>query len=307
MPPAAGARTWDAPRNGRQSTALQPKEFRPTPPSYRKYLEMLQGVMPESTTQPETPDAAQPLHAAGTEETPRDEVGVMPLTAEETQVAEDALGSGNPKDVLASRFSVDITRRTIQCLRPGNWLNDEVINFYFKLLQERCRKTCWFPNSFFWQKLSGNTKSYTFREVQRWTTKAKVDIFALDHVVFPMVISDIHWALGVIDLKENGFRYFDSMHCKPHRNFVPFLRKYVEDEHNAKKGGELDGASRWPLLKYKLPVPQQRNDYDCGVFTCFFADYFAEGKDMTFTQDDMPMLRLRLASRVVGADANWPS
>ena len=42
--------------------------------------------------------------------------------------------------------------------------------------------------------------------------KAKIDIFQLDYVIFPMNIGEIHWAMGAIDLKENGFRYFDSMY-----------------------------------------------------------------------------------------------
>lgn len=325
--------------------SLDNLRLRSRPVSYSEYFFWLQKVMPDCTPEPadlgvlpqgkddniSKQSGLDLLHATiskikkkmpvktslnmeketQTEETQaekatRKQPSVLPLTLEEATTAEDALGGGKQQEVLVSRFSVDLTREKIQCLRPATWLNDEVINFYFKLLQERCKRTCWFPNSFFWPKLSSNTKEYSFKEVRRWTTKAKVDIFALDHVVFPMNISDTHWALGVIDLKEKGFRYFDSMFCKPHKNFVPFLRRYVEDEHKAKKGGALEGVGDWPLIKYKLSVPQQRNGYDCGVFTCFFADYFAAGQDMVFTQDDMPMLRLRLASRVVNADENWP-
>ena len=74
--------------------------------------------------------------------------------------------------------------------------------------------------------------------MRRWTVKAKVDIFEMDpllyqhlhafmynlhafsirrrapskdYVIFPMNIAESHWAMGAIDLKEKGFRYFDSM------------------------------------------------------------------------------------------------
>ena len=38
--------------------------------------------------------------------------------------------------------------------------------------------------------------------------------------------------------------------------------------------------------------------YDCGVFTCFFADCFSAGKALTFEQEDMPTLRMRSAGRL---------
>lgn len=122
----------------------------------------------------------------------------------ERALAEQSLSDDGPLDeVLASRFSIDLTREKLQTLRPKIWLNDEVINFYFKLLQERSNKKatrCWCPNSFFWNKLSGgpdrDCSAYSFKEVKRWTFKAKVDLFELDHVVFPMNIGNCHWAMG---------------------------------------------------------------------------------------------------------------
>jgi len=240
--------------------------------------------------------------------------GVAPLTEDERRLAEDALyGGGRPDEVLASRFSVDVTRGQMQCLLPRTWLNDEIINFYTKLLQERSNKatgpSCWFTNSFFWNKLSGGPSKrndeYNYKEVRRWTGKAKVDIFALDLVIFPMNIGEMHWALGAIDIKNKGFRYFDSMTTRPHPNFVPFLRRYLQDEHKSKKTSPLEDADSWKLLNIEPPPPQQNNGYDCGVFTCFFADRISAGKPLDFEQDDMPDLRIRLTSRVVKADENW--
>ena len=47
--------------------------------------------------------------------------------------------------------------------------------------------------------------------MRRWTIKAKIDVFEMDYIIFPMNIAETHWAMGAIDLKEKGFRYFDSM------------------------------------------------------------------------------------------------
>lgn len=313
--------TEPVPRN-----AVAEVEERSHPLSYMEYLSWLQEVLPEDM-HPEVPQVdedaeEQPrltalellrrisVAACPPSPEPEPETRVPPLTDEEREAAEQILGDGNPNEVMVSKFNVDITRDKMRCLRPGQWLNDEVINFYFKLLQERGKllqgaPKCWFPNSFFWPKLSGNNSSYSYKEVKRWTIKAKIDIFELDLICFPMNIGESHWAMGVIDLTSHGFRYFDSMFCRPHKNFVPFLRKYVQDEHKAKKGKALDGVEDWELILHEKPVPQQENGYDCGVFTCMFGDYVSAGRELVFEQADMPSLRMRLAARVVAADENF--
>eukprot|EP00927_Polykrikos_kofoidii_P085244 TRINITY_DN9218_c0_g1_i1.p1 TRINITY_DN9218_c0_g1~~TRINITY_DN9218_c0_g1_i1.p1 ORF type:complete len:887 (+),score=139.97 TRINITY_DN9218_c0_g1_i1:268-2661(+) len=292
----------------------------PTPPKLEepKATTTPTASLPKRTAEPEVEDIApspsndikeEQLEVAF-QEKPKKSKGVPELTKQERKRANKALGGGDTSEVLVSRFNVALTRDKIQCLRPSTWLNDEVINFYFKLMQERSRKpgflNVWFANSFFWPKLSGKDhRDYNFKEVRRWTIKAKVDIFKMDCVIFPMNVGESHWALGVIDFKAKGFRYFDSMFCNPHRNFVTFLRKYVEDEHKSKKSSPFPGIDSWDLIKHKDPVPQQRNGFDCGVFTCCFADYFSASKPLDFSQADMPTLRLRIASRLVQGDEDW--
>lgn len=298
---------------------------RNNPLSYMDYLSWLQRVLPESMQPDESASTAdedvrphksalellRELSAVARPKPPRGR-RVCPLTAEERKLAERTLAEDEcAGDIIANRFNVELIREKFWCLRPGEWLNDEIINFYLKLLQERTKnpgsaRSCWFPNSFFWPKLSGaDNDTYSYKDVKRWTIKGKVDIFALDYVVFPMNICESHWALGAIDIRESGFRYFDSMFVKPHRNFVPFLQRYVQDEHKARKGGPLAGVEDWDLLPSASPVPQQRNGFDCGVFTCFFADCLASGRELDFGQDDMPDLRLRLAARCARADEHW--
>jgi len=283
---------------------------------YAEYASWVSAAVPETELRPSPLESLETeltglelLRLLGKLKAPKK--GVPQITPEEKQLAEDALfGQGSAEEVVASRFSVEVTRRQIECLRPGEWLNDEVINFYYKLLQERSKvgegtPKCWFPNSFFWPKLSGkNNKDYSYKEVRRWTVKAKIDIFELDYVIFPMNIGETHWAMGAIDLKDKGFRYFDSMFSKPPANFVAFLRRYVADEHKAKKNKEISGVEDWDLL-VPAKVPQQKNGYDCGVFTCFFADCFSAGKSLSFEQEDMPTLRMRIAARILKADEKF--
>jgi len=240
--------------------------------------------------------------------------GVPPLTEEEVELSQRGLDrSADQHEVIVSRFKVDLTRERLSCLFPCMWLNDEVINFYFKLLQERTRSIkgmpkCWFANSFFWTGLCGGSEwpyTYSYGRVRRWTRKAKVDIFDLDYMLFPINVGQSHWVVGVINVRERGFHCLDSLNndvVSP--NFVSFLRKYIADEHKDKKGTPLCDAEHWDFLP--IVVPQQHNGFDCGVFTCFFAEYFSAEKVFDFSQDDMPLLRLRLTARLVKAEELWP-
>jgi len=248
--------------------------------------------------------------------TPPARAGPPPLTAKEGKLSSEGLDPDrNLDEVVARGKKVELTREKLLCLVPGEWLNDEVINFYFELLQtlrdkksEKGGPRCWFTSSFFWGKLSGrDCKNYGYKDgMARWTRRAKIDVFALDYVIIPMNIGETHWAMGAIDFREKGFRYFDSMLSRPHSNFVPFLRRYLADEFkDKKKTGAMPDVENWDLLPHDHPVPQQRNGYDCGVFTCYFATYFTAGNALEFDQDDMMDLRLRLAARIQMTEGDW--
>jgi len=43
-----------------------------------------------------------------------------------------------------------------------------------------------------------------------------------------------------------------------------------------------------------LTSPLQNNEVDCGVFVCTTANYLAQGLDLDYTEDDMPLFRLKM-------------
>lgn len=75
--------------------------------------------------------------------------------------------------VLVSKYNVDMTKEKLSCLRPGVWLNDEVINFYMNILKEkndlraseRGVRPSWYFSSFFMEKLLLNG-CYSFKSVK---------------------------------------------------------------------------------------------------------------------------------------------
>jgi hypothetical protein len=56
------------------------------------------------------------------------------LTAEERSVVDGAtkMGKGSATEILASQDGDSVQRGSMQTLRPGIWLNDEVINYFLK-------------------------------------------------------------------------------------------------------------------------------------------------------------------------------
>ena len=51
--------------------------------------------------------------------------------------------------------------------------------------------------------------------------------------------------------------------------------------------------------------PQQHNGVDCGAFLCTTANFLSMGQPLTFTQQNMPMLRKRIAVDILSGAASF--
>jgi len=126
----------------------------------------------------------------------------MSLREEDRERAQELVYYLQPSEVVAEKFGLKISGGALECLRKGQWLNDEVINFYFQLIQERSAFRSSFAwNTFFWQKLSEDGRGYTYKNVQRWSTKKKVDIFSYELMLVPINVGKNHWALGSLTFR----------------------------------------------------------------------------------------------------------
>ena len=70
------------------------------------------------------------------------------------------------------------------------------------------------------------------------------------------------------------------------------LKRYIADESLDKKKQELD-LSKWTIRSARN-IPQQANSYDCGVFTCTFADFISDDLQLNFTQSDVEDWRSKI-------------
>eukprot|EP00923_Selenidium_pygospionis_P012515 GHVN01021252.1.p1 GENE.GHVN01021252.1~~GHVN01021252.1.p1 ORF type:complete len:878 (-),score=257.67 GHVN01021252.1:48-2291(-) len=221
-----------------------------------------------------------------------------------------SLLSRQGSELVTEKFNIEITHETLACLRPGTWLNDEVINFYMELLNERNKRQradgertprCYFWSTFFYTKLSGENslggQNYSYESVKRWSVRKKVNIFSdVEIMVIPVHVRKIHWTLGAVDLRSHKIHFFDSLAGNYSEIFHHFLIRYLQDEHLDKKGGKLE--VEWVLENDAEYTPQQNNGCDCGVFTCRFAECIGDGRAFDFGQDDIGEARVLMAAQI---------
>ncbi|EDV27175.1 uncharacterized protein TRIADDRAFT_23232, partial [Trichoplax adhaerens] len=205
-----------------------------------------------------------------------------------------ALHGGPNNKVLSEEFNITITRSDIKTLSNCNWLNDEVINFYFNLISRRSQNEKSLPkvhvfNTFFYPKLS----SQGYSSVRRWTKK--VDIFQFDLLLIPIHLG-VHWCLATIDFRKKEVKYYDSMLGSNYK-CVDTLLEYIGKESKDKRQKEYD-VSEWNSIMVK-DVPQQMNGSDCGVFACKFADCVSRDLPLAFEQENMPYFRHLLIYEIV--------
>ncbi|KXN83566.1 Sentrin-specific protease 1 [Leucoagaricus sp. SymC.cos] len=202
-------------------------------------------------------------------------------------------------------------------LRPGQWLNDEIINFYGAMIlgrSEGCKENkenvpnvsgkkelngvakgrgkplnVHYFSSFFWTKLT--TDGYDKGRLAKWTKK--IDIFSKDVILIPVNHNNAHWTAAAINFRRKRIESYDSMGMAKDIVFM-HLRKYLDAEHRNKKKAPFD-FTEWKNYAPDELTPQQENGFDCGVYTCAFLEALSRGEEsFRFTQKDMPYMRRRM-------------
>lgn len=216
------------------------------------------------------------------------------LTPAMQEEVSEALKLGRAHEVVASAFSLIVRRGDMATLRDGQWINDNVVNFYLAMLAERSQKRgaplVYAFSTFFFPKL----QHCGHRGVQRWTRG--VDIFAYDILLVPLHMVE-HWCLAVVDFRTLKFLIYDSLSpCRVQPECVDTLGLYLEEE------GRVRGrALKWGGWKVfpRRDVPLQKNHSDCGVFMCQYAECVSRDAPISFSQVHMPYFRRRVAYEIL--------
>jgi Ulp1 family protease len=170
----------------------------------------------------------------------------------------------------------------MKSLKPGIWVEDEVINAFFHLLSKRdgelckndvTRKRNGFFNSFFVTKLlnEGHTNhsgEYEYGNIRNWSTKfvPGEDIFEVDKLFFVINVERAHWVLAVADISNQKIQMYDSGSRYNYKSIgkngfrcLEILFRYIQDEHLDKKNTPLPNANHWQLVPCHCDTPQQVN------------------------------------------------
>lgn len=234
------------------------------------------------------------------------------LSSNEINIVDKYFSSYNQSSVIIDKFNVPFKVIYLQTLKPGTWLNDEVINFYMSMLSEYdearpsppgINKNHYF-SSFFMAKYfnvkdfngsSTDSSLYSYSNIKRWTKK--FNVFEKNKIFFPVNRGNSHWTLSYIDITKKEIHYIDSMNHSG-RIFLLALLDFLEHEAIDKELNKNFKRSEWTLIDsydHNPPVPQQNNGYDCGMFSIICADYLTDDLPLRYTNSEMGHLRYKVA------------
>ncbi|EGV63326.1 Ulp1 protease family protein [Yamadazyma tenuis] len=217
---------------------------------------------------------------------------VVPLSPEQLQEVNKALRDHNSQRVVVSNYQIDITVRDIQTLRPQQWLNDNIIDYYFNLISDQ-NSDYYSWTSHFYTTL----QERGYDGVRRWSKRRKLNLFEKKLIFIPINISSTHWALSIINNQNKTIEYFDSLRIiSGEFSGLYLIKSYMEGEV-IRLGASVD-ISEYRFLP-NSQVPQQKNGFDCGVFTCICANYLSQSKGLDYSQKDMPIFRHRMIYEIL--------
>ena len=233
------------------------------------------------------------------------------LDQTEINRVQDILFGPSTEDVIQDKYNTQMTKKKFNCLKYGAMLNDEVINFYMNMLQERDNSLCelnknrrksHFFNSHLVERLLVTDGCYKYENVKRWTKK--FNIFEMDKIFFPINIAKVHWTLAVIYPQKKRIEYFDSS-GRNGQLYRDGLLRWIKDEAADKHGLSLN-IHEWNTYSRSHEIPQQGNGWDCGMFAIIAADFLSDNLPLRYTQNDMPSFRLKVGLRILNGCLEYP-
>jgi sentrin-specific protease 1 len=144
---------------------------------------------------------------------------------------------------------------------------------------------------------------YKYQNVKRWYKKVPgQDIFKLDKIFFPINQGLVHWVCAVAYMSEKRIQMYDSMGADG-MHYLQSIFQYIKDEHEDKKKSPLPDEDQWQIIPTQRDTPGQKNGYDCGVFTCMFADFLSKNCPLAFSQEHITICRERIVLSIMNGTA----
>jgi sentrin-specific protease 1 len=245
---------------------------------------------------------------------------------------EDLYAAQHGYQPVVDRFDIPIEWGDIRTLRRSSQgvfciVNDEIINFYMKLLADRSKgKKYHFFNSFFIARFMD--KTYDRSKILRWTKSKNIggaSIFGLEKLFIPINLANVHWALIVVFPQSRKVRpiialrlllcclsiyyppvmqvvYYDSLPSGRDSNaskYCAVVIEWLQLEAKAKLNTSLEQLApgcEWECVVDR-DVTDQANAHACGVHLCMNADLIASGIELrgAYTSGDTDFFRRKIA------------
>ena len=205
------------------------------------------------------------------------------ISGTQRTTVEQVLSSGESEEELVGAtppLNISLSRQDMRTLGPGEWLNDEVVNFFLNGICRRSKQrlhimsTLWYTRMCFTSADGHRVAAEPdCAGVRRWTRKFQY-LLEYDYIVVPVHLPQ-HWVLVVVNFAHRRIHYFDSLHAgagdsvyfnlvSDNVDNVPVknVRLWVDREYQHRNDKAMDWAN-WSYCSE--PCPQQRNGDDCGV------------------------------------------
>ena len=210
----------------------------------------------------------------------------------------------NDSTVSKSNRNIIMTVEQFRCLKPESWLNDQVINFYMDLLQDRDQKNhrkgskinSHFFNTFFMEKMFNSAQKYNYENVMRWSKS--FNVFEKDKVFIPINRNNNHWILIVIFIQQQKIIYYDSIaDINKAKLYLYLTARWLIDE--AKIKNHKIEINDWKLINAGKNIPQQNNGYDCGMYVLLYSDYIADNLPLSYGEEEVRESRNKIAQFII--------
>ncbi|KAL8267443.1 hypothetical protein R6Q59_004787 [Mikania micrantha] len=205
--------------------------------------------------------------------------------------------------------AVEVNYDYMACLAPEAYISSIIMNFYIRYLQQPSSPsksaTCHyhFFNTYFYNKLEKlSYKEDSFLKFRKWWKG--VNLFEKAYILLP-VHENVHWSLVIICFpnKEDELGpillHLDSLGLHDSKLLFDNITRFLKEEwsHLRKSKTLLDPPVADEICENfdlrvdhrKVMVPQQKNDYDCGLFVLFYMERFIKEAPVRFGKRDLSM------------------
>ena len=177
----------------------------------------------------------------------------------------------------------------IKTLHGKQWLNDEIINSYFKLIvMNKVKYVC--VDSQAW----ANYKNKLDKKIVHKFRKTYASLTDLELIFIPIHEAGNHWSLGVVFIGTSTICYYNSIN--PGNNFghgvCDSIKQFLISSNYFSDADKFVWHFNYP------PTPQQVDGHSCGVYICQFAKQIAKGKNLKIVVENLPNIRKEMVAEI---------